>query len=134
MRVPSRARRVVTRRAGRRRGLGGRAGLAPLAAAARALALRRLVGLQHRRARLVAGILEARPPVDERGGRLAALRADRQEIIGGAKARMLEEAGGPRAGALLEARLQRPDLLDRRLEAARDRDTRSLGVEHLVHR
>ena len=53
---------------------------------------------------------------------LAAPAAQVEEIVAGAKARMLEQPVRTLAGALLEARLQRPDLLDRRLEAARDRD------------
>src|SRR4029077_6204 len=98
----------------------------PLGAAARRAAAlaacRRLVGPQHRVARRHIGILEARPPVDELLRHFAALAAQREEVVRGAKAGMLEQPVRPGPGALLEARLQRPDLLDRRLEAARDGD------------
>ena len=65
---------------------------------------------------------------------LAAPAAEIQEIPAGAKARMLEQPVRTLARALLEARLQRPDLLDRRLEAARYRDLLRLLGEHGVHR
>ncbi len=47
---------------------------------------------------------------------------------------MLEQRERPLARAAVEARLQRPDLLHRRGEAARDRELVGLLVEHVVHR
>ena len=113
-------RRPVPRRARRRRHRSRV--LAPAAARAAAL-LRRLVGLQHRLAlvRRVASWKRVHQSTSA-CGTSPDLAAQREEVVGGAKARVLEQAVRPRAGALLEARLQRPDLLDRRLEAARDRD------------
>ena len=51
----------------------------------------------------------------------AARRAQREEIVGHAEARRLEQPVGALAGALLEARLHRPDLAHGRGEPARDR-------------
>ena len=89
-------------------------------------------GLQHRFALVVARVLEARPPVDERLRHLARRSAAQlEEIVGGAEPRVLEQPVRTRARPLLEARLQRPDLLDRRLEAARDRDPLGLALSTL---
>ena len=98
-----------------------------------ALALRALVRLQHRLALVGPGVGEAVPPSGETrelAFELAAPAAQIQEVPAGAKARMLEQPVRALAGALLEARLQRPDLLDRRLEPARDRDLLRLLGEH----
>src|SRR5262249_23959963 len=60
------------------------------AAAARASALfRRFVGLQHRLARGLIGMLELRPPVDQRARDFTRQAAKLEEVVGGAKARML---------------------------------------------
>ena len=120
----------------RRRDLAVLAALAPAAARA-ATRLRGLVRFQHRLALVGPGAGEAVPPVGEAGElalELAALAAQLEEIPARAVTRMLEQPVRALAGALLEARLQRPDFLDRRLEPARDRDLLRLLAQHLVHR
>src|SRR6185503_7163558 len=103
----------------------------PALAAPRASALlRRFVGLKHRVARVLRCLLELRPPVYERHRHFAAFTAQHEEIICGAKPRMLEEASGPDACTLLEARLQRPDLLDRRFESPRNCNALGLRAQH----
>src|SRR5262249_43801418 len=81
-------------------------------------------------------VLETLPPVGKYGGftfELAAVAAQAQEVVTGAEARVLEQPERPLSGALLEARLERPDFLDRRLEPAGNRQPRSLLLEHAVH-
>src|ERR1700687_4094554 len=90
----------------RLRGCIGRPVLAP----ARTLALfRRFLGPQHVLALFHAAMLEAIPPVGERGKlafHLAAGAAQPQEIVAGAKAGVLEQAKRALSRALLEAPLQ----------------------------
>ena len=94
----------------------------------------RFVRTQHRLALAFGRILEARPPVDEILRHFAGRAAQRQEVVGRAEALVLEQAIGTRAGALLEARLQSPDLLDVGLEAARHGDALRLRGQHAIHR
>ena len=82
-------------------------------------------------------MLEALPPVGKPSAfafELAAVAAQTQEVVPCAEARMLEQPEGALSGSLLEARLQRPDLLDRRFEAAWDRQTSGLLFQHPIHR
>src|SRR5262245_43064101 len=71
---------------------------------------------QQRRALCGAAGNKALPPRGELRGRLAALDAQHEEIVGRAEPRVHEEAERPLAGPLVEPRLQRPDLLHRRGE------------------
>src|SRR5581483_3697790 len=64
--------------------------------------------LRHRRE---AAALRLGPPGRQLGGAgLAGLAAQQQEVVGGAEARMGQQALDPAALAVLEPRLQRPDL------------------------
>ncbi len=112
------------------------AALAPAPSCA-ALAFWTFLGLQHRLALVGPGIRETIPPRCESlelTFELAAPAAKVEKVPAGAKAGMLEQPVGTLAGALLEARLQRPDFLDGRLEPARDRNLLRLLGEHGVHR
>ena len=104
------------------------------AAPAAALLVRAGVGQQHRLARFLVGALERAPPGFDFRRHFAARRAQREEIVGHAEARQLEQPVRALAGALLEARLHRPDLAHGRGEPARDGELAALRVEHLVHR
>src|ERR1700737_313816 len=79
----------------------------PVLAPARPLALfRRFLGAQHVLALFHVGMLEAIPPVGERGKlafHLSTGAAQPQEIVTGAKARMLEQTKRALSRALLEA-------------------------------
>src|SRR5581483_3075469 len=97
--------------------------LAIAAPARSAFALRRLVGLEHRRPVGFSCIGETIPPLRQiREGtlELAAPAAQIEEVPRRAVTRMLEQPERTLSGALLETRLQRPDLLDGGFEAARD--------------
>src|SRR5262245_61025957 len=80
------------------------------------------------------GLGEAPPPARELRQDFAALGAQHQEVIAGAKARMREEAERPLARALVEPRLDRPDLLHRRGQPPRDVELDGLELDHVVHR
>ena len=102
---------------------------ATLAAARAPALLRRFVGFQHgfaRRRPMLPGSASTsrRGPAAPRRSRRAARGNRRRRET--ADARAVAPDAVP--DALLEARLQRPDLLDRRLEAARDRDALRLRV------
>src|SRR3954469_10906066 len=99
-----------------RLGLGRALVGALLAAAAPAALARPGIGQEHRLAGFPVGALERAPPGLKLGRDLAARRAQRQEIVGHAKAWRLEQAVGALPGALLEARLHGPDLAHRRSE------------------
>src|SRR6266496_5239807 len=136
--VPPRAvRRSLARRFGVRRCRRGLVTVLPAAPARPALLLGPFVGFQHRHALVVARAGEAIPPVGEArelAFEFAALAAQREEIPAGPITRMLDEPERTPARALQETRLQRPDLLDRRFEAARDGELFCLLLEHGVHR
>src|SRR5205085_10882442 len=104
------------------------------AAAAPALLLRpRLFAHQHALALVRTGVLEALPPLRGFLRRVRRGGTQREEIIGGAEARVLQQPVGTLAAALEEPRLQQPQLLHRRVEAPRDRERLALLVERLVH-
>ena len=62
------------------------------------------------------------------------MRAKFEKIVGGAKALLLQQRMGAASGALLETRLQNPDLFHHRGKAARDGELVSLQGEHVIHR
>jgi hypothetical protein len=76
------------------------------------------------------------PPFGEAGAlafELTAFATEIEEIPASAVAGVLEQAEWALAGALLEARLQRPDFLDRSFETSRDCKLLCLTLEHEVH-
>src|SRR5499427_6403236 len=97
------------------------------------LALAGLRREQHARALGLARALEPLPPLREIPGSLAARAAQQQEVVPRAELLVDEQREGPATAALLEARLQRPDLLHHRGEAAWNRELVGLDVEHPVH-
>src|SRR5437868_11455198 len=95
------------------RALGRRPGprlVASPAPAALAAMLARLGHHQHRVALLLARLLEARPPLSQLPGHLAARRAQQQEVVRRTEALVHERRERAPAAPLLEARLHRPDL------------------------
>src|SRR5262249_31645511 len=82
----------------------------------------------------LAGALKTLPPLRQLRGRLAARAAQHQEVVPRAELLVHEQTEGAAPAPLLEARLQRPDLLHHRGESARDRELVGLDVEHAVHR
>src|SRR5437899_11420776 len=102
-----------------------------VAAAAPAPLAALLAGLrhhQHRVALLLARLLEARPPLSQLPGHLAARRAQQQEVVRRAEALVHERRERTPAAPLLEARLHGPDLLHDRGEAARAGELGDLDV------
>src|SRR5258706_625767 len=112
---------------------GPRVGLA-LAAPGTALFGPRLVAHQHALPVIRARFLEALPPARDLLRRVRAGRAQREEVVRGAEARVLQHAVGTLAAALEEPRLHEPELLHGRVEAPRDREGLALRVQRLVHR
>jgi hypothetical protein len=70
------------------------------------------------------------PPVGQFFAGIAAARTQQQEVETGAEARVLQQAEGPAAAALLEARLQRPDFLDHAVHAARKGEGAALAFQY----
>src|SRR5436309_1148532 len=116
-----------------RRRIGGRQ-RAFAAAAPAAARLARLRRHEHRLALGLACLLEFFPPLREFLGRLAAAAPQHEEVESGPESLVPQEAEGTAAAPLLEARLQRPDLLHHGGEAARNGELVGLDVEHGVHR
>ncbi len=95
----------------------------PLAPAPALLLRRRLVGDQHALALVRARVAGSAPTIARLpAAHSADCRAQGEEVVRGAKARMLEQPVRALAAALQEARLQQPQLLHGRVEAARDRE------------
>ena len=67
-------------------------------------------------------LLQARPPLCHLLRRETELRAQQQQVVGGAEARMLEHAQRAPAARMLKARLQREHLAHAEREALRNRD------------
>src|SRR5262249_693349 len=107
--------------------------LASATAAPPPLALAGLRCEQHPRALGLARALEPLPPLCELRGSLTARAAQHQEVVPRAELLVDEQRERPAPAPLLEARLQRPDLLHHRGEAAWNRQLVGLDVEHAVH-
>src|SRR5690606_20389725 len=80
------------------------------------------------------GFLELHPVRGKIGIGLAGLRTQDEEIVGRPETWMPEQAQRALAGAVLEPRLQLPDLAHRRRETARQGDVRLLARADLVGR
>ena len=106
----------------------------PRSAPALRPARRPLILLEQVRAHVALGILECQPPLREFRRHLAALATQRQKVVRGAEALGFEQPERPLARALLEPRLQRPDLLHHPDKALGDGKLLGLAIEHLVHR
>jgi hypothetical protein len=63
----------------------------------------------------------------------AGLDAQQQEVVAGLETRLLQDAVGSLSGALFEARLQSPDILDVAGNAAGDGELFGLYVQDFVH-
>ena len=79
-------------------------------------------------------MLEALPPFADRGIHLAAFAAQPQKVVAGAEAQVPEQPVRTLAGALQEARLQRPDFLHVGGETVRDGELLRLCPHHVIHR
>ena len=81
-----------------------------------------------------ADCLRGRVQVREFAFHFTAVAAQAKEVVSRTKTWMLQQAERSLSGALLEARLQRPDLLDRGFEASRNREPLRLLLQYLVRR